>query len=129
MSASTEIKEELQQPIDSLTYSTFVKKFNEEYSESLNEQQKKLLGHYISSFSDNALQLKVFLNDEIARLKEALEKSKETSEVKENKPLKEKIEKVYSILDKTKEKEIDTETLEIVLNTQQLIEEIWENVD
>ena len=48
-------EENNQQPIDSLTYRTFVNKFNEEYSESLNESQKNLLGHYISSFADNGI--------------------------------------------------------------------------
>ena len=44
MSSSIDQQPQLQQPIDSLTYKTFVGKFNEEYSGSLNEEQKKLLG-------------------------------------------------------------------------------------
>ena len=59
MSSTPNKEETLQQPIDSIVYSTFVKKFNEEYSEKLNESQKKLLSRYISSFSDNGLSFKV----------------------------------------------------------------------
>ena len=44
-----------------------------------------------------------------------------------NPPLKEKVEEIYNILNNTKDREIDTQTLEIVLNTQQLLEEIENN--
>lgn len=125
MSASVEIMQETQQPIDSLVYNTFVSKFNEEYSESLNESQKTLLSTYVSSFEDNGIDLKVYLNEEIGRIKDKLNEIKQ-----ENKDtgLKDKIEKVYNILDETKTKQIDTETLEIVLSTQQLLEDL-ENGD
>jgi len=127
MSSSAEIPAEVQQPIDSLTYNTFVNKFNEEYSTVLNEGQKNLLGHYISSFADNGLELKVFLNEEIGRLKTELQSSKNKNNIQSNEMLKEKIEKVYNILDNTKNKEVDVETLEVILNAQQLIEEMEEN--
>jgi hypothetical protein len=127
MSSSAEIVKEVQQPIDSLTYKTFVSKFNAEYSDVLNEGQKNLLGHYISSFSDNGVEFKTFLNEEIGRLKTELQGSKEKNNIQSNEMLKEKIEKVYNILDNTKNKEIDVETLEVVLNTQQLLEEIEAN--
>lgn len=128
MSASIDTTEESLQPIDSLVYNTFAEKFNEEYKDLLNENQKSLLGNYVSSFVDNGLELKVYLNEEIGRIKETL------SEIKENKcgedsNLKEKITNVYNILDNTKQKEIDTETIEIVLNAQQLLEEIESNDD
>jgi hypothetical protein len=129
MSASVEIAQETQQqqPIDSLVYSTFVAKFNEEYSESLNENQKLLLNNYISSFDDNGIELKIYLNEEIGRLKQELNKANEKSV--DNPMFKEKLDKVYSILENTKNKEIDTETLEIVLNTQQLLEEMEKDDD
>lgn len=127
MSASAETVQESLQPIDSLVYNTFAQKFNEEYKDSLNESQKQLLGNYISSFVDNGLELKVYLNEEIGRLKESLNTIKE-NKCDSDSQLKEKVTKVYNILDKTKDKEIDTETIEIVLNTQQLLEEI-ENHD
>jgi len=129
MSASAEDNSSEQQPLDTLTYSTFVNKFNEEYASVLNENQKALLGNYISSFSDNGLELKVFLNEEITRLKEGLNKVKTIKEISSDDSLKEKLEEVYNVLDNTKNKEIDTETIEIVLNTQQLLEELENNAD
>ena len=125
MSASVEIVQETQQPIDSLVYGTFVTKFNEEYSDSLNENQKTLLSTYVSSFQDNGVDLKIYLNEEIGRIKGKLSELKNENQ---DSNLKEKIEKVYNILDNTKTREIDTETLEIVLSTQQLLEDL-ENGD
>ena len=124
MSASVETKQETQQPMDSLVYNTFATKFNEEYSETLNENQKQLLGNYISSFADNGLSLKTYLNEEIGRLKKEVVKIKKNQT---NPEITEKVTRVYDILENIKKKEIDTETLEIVLNTQHLLEEIQEN--
>lgn len=124
MSSSAETRQESQQPMDSIIYNTFVNKFNEEYSDLLSENQKQLLSHYISSFSDNGLELKVYMNEEISRLKTELLGKKEEVSISSDKVLKEKFEKVYTILDQTKTREIDTETLEIVLNTQQLLEDM-----
>ena len=125
MSASANTIQESQQPIDSLVYGTFVTKFNEEYSDSLNENQKTLLSTYVSSFENNGVDLKIYLNEEIGRIKGRLVEIKEENN---NSELKEKLEKVYNILDETKTKEIDTSTLEVVLSTQQLLEEL-ENGD
>ena len=127
MSSSVGEIKDVQQPLDALTYNTFVNKFNEEYKDVLSENQKDLLGNYISSFADNGIELKVYLNEEIGRLKQGIMKAKTIGEISSDKSLKEKLEKVYNILDNTKTKEIDTETVEIVLNTQQLLEELENN--
>lgn len=124
MSASVETKQEGQQPMDTIIYSTFVNKFNQEYSEKLNESQKELLTKYISSFSDNGIEMKYYLNEEIGSLKQKLKLCKNTPEISEDSSLKGKIDKVYSILESYKEKEIDTDLIELVLKTQELVEEI-----
>ena len=128
MSASAEAVQETLQPIDSLVFNTFAQKFNEEYKDLLSENQKALLGNYISSFSDNGIELKVYLNEEIGRIKDSLNALKK-NQIEDNSDLKEKISEVYNVLDNTKQKEIDTETIEIVLNAQQLLEEIENNGD
>tara|TARA_R110000787_G_scaffold14902_1_gene45817 strand:+ start:160 stop:990 length:831 start_codon:yes stop_codon:yes gene_type:complete len=127
MSSSVVVKEETQQPIDSLVYSTFVDKFNQEYSEALSEGQKTLLSHYVSSFADNGLELKIYLNEEIARLKGKLSEAQSAENNKDNIELSEKISKVHTILEETTERPIDTATLEVVLRTQDLLEEIENN--
>ena len=71
---TTKAKEVIQEmkPIDDITFRTFVDKFNTEYSGKLINEQKELLTKYISSFIDNGIELKVFLNEELGRLKRLL---------------------------------------------------------
>ena len=127
MSSSIEARTDEQQPMDSIIYSTFVNKFNEEYSNKLSENQKELLTKYISSFSDNGIEMKYYLNEEIGSLKQKLKECKNTPEISEDNSLKDKIDKVYSILESYKQKEIDTDLIELVLKTQELVEEIEAN--
>ena len=68
-------------PIDKLTFRTFINKFNSTY-ESLQEEQRNLLLQYIYSFSDDGMGLKIFLNEEIGRIKTVLKESLEMEEIK-----------------------------------------------
>ena len=68
--------------IDNITYMKFVEKFNEKYDSQLLSEQKQLLMYYVSSFADNALSLKIFLNEEINRLKTQLNLSLGVDEIK-----------------------------------------------
>ena len=111
-------------PIDSLTYKTFVSKFNEKYSGTLSEQQKALLSKYISSFSDNGLDLKIYLNEEIGRLKEKVESSLNTREVSEDAVMKQNTERVLSELKAYSKKEIDTNMIQSLLKIQDLVLEL-----
>ena len=91
MSSSVEDSKDRQQPIDSLVFNTFVNKFNEEYSTSLNENQKNVLGKYISSFSDNGLDLKLYLNEEIGSLKDQIKNLKTKDSFLKNEDLVSKV--------------------------------------
>ena len=64
--------------IDKLTYNTFVNKFNETYQHTLRPEQRNLLTNYITSFSDNGLGLKAFMNEELGRLKEEIQQLQES---------------------------------------------------
>ena len=117
-------KESKMKPIDSLTYKTFVSKFNEKYSGTLSEQQKALLSKYISSFSDNGLDLKIYLNEEIGRLKEKVESSLNTREVSQDAIMKQNTERVLSELKSYSKKEIDTNMIQSLLKIQDLVLEL-----
>ena len=124
MSASVETRQETQRPMDNIIYTNFVSKFNQEYNNMLKENQRELLGKYISSFSDNGVEFKFFLNEEIGNLKTKLINYKNNLTIREDEALKTKLDKVYSILESYKEKEIDSDLIEVVLKTQDLLEEI-----
>ncbi len=125
LSSEPEAKEESKmKPIDSLTYKTFVSKFNEKYSGTLSEQQKTLLSKYISSFSDNGLDLKIYLNEEIGRLKQEVENSLSAREISEDAAMKQSTERVLNELKGYAGKEIDTNMIQSLLKIQDLVLEL-----
>ena len=120
----SEDKQDSLEPIDNLVLNSFVNKFNDKYKEGLLENQKTLLNHYITSFADNGLGLKMFLNSEIARLKEELTVSLDKEIIKEDKDL---IEKTNQVLEKLSSFQMQAASAKVVLTvlkTQQLAEEI-----
>jgi hypothetical protein len=119
------IEENQMEPIDSLTYTTFVNKFNEQYGTSLLSEQKELLNHYITSFSHNDLETKIFLNREIGRLKESLDSAREVKEIKEDPEMLRKTQLVRERLEALSSvTELNKETLTLILKTQELIKEV-----
>ena len=111
--------------VDNLTYRQFVGKFNEKYDNKLLKEQKDLLQHYVTSFSDNSLQLKMFLNEEIARLKSKLNEAKEIACIKEDDDMMRKTEQVISKLEGFAKETINENVLFTVLKTQSLVQEIY----
>jgi len=111
-------------PIDNLTYKTFVNKFNEKYGSELLSEQKSLLTYYIGSFTDNGLELKVYLNEEISRLKNKLTQAMSLSEIKEDSEMFDGTKRVMEILDNCSKKPIDNEMVQEILKIQNLIKEI-----
>tara|TARA_Y100000034_G_scaffold88656_1_gene106426 strand:+ start:147 stop:971 length:825 start_codon:yes stop_codon:yes gene_type:complete len=114
-------------PIDDLVYKTFVKKFNDKYDENLIKEQKELLSKYISSFADNGLDLKVYLNEEIGRLKQIIEKSMKSGEIKKDLSMLESAKKVLNVIGDFRAKQVDANMLEKVLKIQNLVSEIQIN--
>ena len=117
--------EQNDEQIDNVVVSTFVSKFNQKYSSNLLEEQKELLTHYISSFTDNSLELKVYLNNEIERLKNQLQEAKSVNEIKNDNEMFGKLEQVIEKLESFSSKQIDDEVLLTVLKTQDLTKEIF----
>lgn len=124
MLSEQEKEKELLKPIDNLTYKTFVKKFNEKYNDSLLSEQKSLLKTYINSFSDNGIDLKIFLNDELPRLKESLQRSLETEEINSDNSMREGTQKVLDIIEGMKKRYVDNAFIHDVLKIQNLVREI-----
>ena len=120
---------ETEEPIDNIVFKTFVSKFNEKYDERLLEEQKNLLSHYIKSFSDNSLELKMFLNEEISRLKEKLKSAKKTEEINSDSAMSGKTQQILDRLDGYSQETISENVIMTVLKTQQLVKEIFEDVN
>ena len=114
----------IDEKIDKVLFKTFVEKFNDKYEVDLLQEQKELLTRYIVSFSDNALQLKYFLNEEIARLKEQLQQSTNIEEIKADSEMTQKTNKIIDRLSAYSKNGINEEVIFTVLKTQALVREI-----
>ena len=123
----SEDKQETLEPIDNLVLNSFITKFNEKYHRDLLENQKILLNYYITSFADNSLTLKTFLNSEITRLKETLSTSLGDEIIKQDKDLTDKTNQVIEKLNHFHHQGVDEKLILSVLQTQQLVEEITED--
>jgi len=109
---------------DNLEYKTFVNKFNSTYDRTLRTEQKNLLTNYIVSFSDNGVGLKSFLNEEIGRLKSAVQQ-----QIIENtgSPNNENFKKVKAKLDNYSKTPINQQMIEEVFYIQDLLAEVSKN--
>ena len=103
------------QHLDALTYKTYVKKFNEKYDNELLDEQKTLLTKYITSFNDNGVEFRYFLNEEVGRIKIIL-----SEKLDSNPELKGVLSK-FSVL---KTKQFSDSDLQMILKGQQLIKEL-----
>lgn len=118
------ISENPDSTIDDLTVRFFTDKFNEKYTGTLAEEQKQLLSYYITSFTDNAVGLKSFLNEEIARLKGTLERSTSDDIFTVDAEMTRKANQIVEKLDSFKKTEINDNVLLTVLKTQELVKEL-----
>ena len=111
-------------PINNLVLNSFVSKFNSHYSVLLKEQ-KELMQKYILSSIDNGLEFKIYLNEEIARLKRELSKAFLTEK---NEIMSSKIKSIEEQLKdySTKEKLHEDDIIKL-LKIQNLIKEINSN--
>tara|TARA_R110002153_G_scaffold68019_1_gene180869 strand:- start:851 stop:1666 length:816 start_codon:yes stop_codon:yes gene_type:complete len=110
--------------IDRLEFNMFTKRFNETYQNTLLVEQKELLSNFITSFSDNGLGLKSYLNFEIGRLKEAV-----TSEIVKtsNPSLLENFKKVKNKLESYSRIPLSESVVEEVFYIQDLLAEVKRN--
>ena len=109
--------------LDNLTYNSFIKKFNEKYTTLLKEQ-KDLLNQYITSFADDGFELRIYLNEELERLKSLIsDASQNTVE-----PLiSQKLDEVSEYLEEFRKREFVDNDLNKILKTQELVQELTQN--
>jgi len=111
--------------IDHIVVRAFTEKFNNKYDKGLLAEQKKLLTYYISSFADNALELKIFLNEEIARLKTQLEEARSAPNIKNDNEMLQKTDQIIARLNEFAHCSVDDTVLLTILKTQSLVKEIY----
>ena len=106
-------------PIDNLAYNSFIKKFNDKYGNLLSEQ-KEFLNHYITSFADDGFELRLYMNEEISRLKSVLASTMEADEGL----ISQKAGQVQEYLEEFRHRDFTDQDLNKVLKTQELVKEL-----
>ena len=120
-------KEAELKPIDNLVFKSFTKRFNEEYGDKLLQEQKELLTRYITSFDNNGIELKVYLEEEIGRLKEAVKKSFDTEEIQQDQTMQTNANKVLEMLESYKARKPDQQMIQEISKIQSLVREFQED--
>ena len=82
---------------------------------------------YVTSFTDNGLELKIYLNEEVTRLKKTLRESLNHKSIQNDMEVKEKTEQVLSIIDGFRKRKVDSRMVETILKIQGLVKEISED--
>lgn len=111
-------------PIDNLVFKSFVSKYNKEYSSGILNEQKELLNRYILSFSDNGVDVNIYLNEELGRLHGVLTDALASDEIKTDATMVESTKRVISMIDGFRETPVDKDLIEDVLKIQNLVSEI-----
>ena len=107
-----------------LVVNKFIEKFNARYNDTLLEGQKVLLNKFILSFLDSGADFKIYLNEEIGRLKEVVNSSLELQEIKEDSNMSGLTKKVLELIEDFKSLPINENTIKQVLRIQNLAQEI-----
>jgi len=115
---------QVMKPIDNVTYNIFVQKFNEKYGDSLNESQKTLLSKYIVLSSENSVEFKIYINEEIQRLKNVVKAIQKRKEVLLDESLSDKNKEVFDVLKGFKEQQISDDMIKKILKIQALAPEV-----
>jgi hypothetical protein len=112
------------EPVDSITYSIMIRKFNEKYSNNLNEHQKALIRTYLCSDKDDT-EFKVYLNEELGRLKGILSTQLQTNKnIIEDSVMVENGKKIMGILENIHINNYTDDMVQSVMKIQKLVEEM-----
>ena len=111
-------------PIDNLVFKSFVSKYNKEYSSGILNEQKELLNRYILSFSDNGVDVNIYLNEELGRLHSVLTDALTSAEIRTDATMVESTKRVISMIDGFRKTPVDKDLIEDVLKIQNLVSEI-----
>jgi hypothetical protein len=121
-----QIKAKQMPHVDKLVFKTVIENFNKTYDGELLQEQKDLLNNYIVSFGKNEIEFKVYLNEELGRLKDQVVLLKQNKVMLENNDLLRKLDEVRNALDKFQTKKINPIMLEKIMQIQKLAKEYSE---
>ena len=109
--------------IDNLVYEKFVENYNEQYEELLQEQ-KDLLKYHILSFTNDGVDFKLFVDNEINRVKKVLDECKDIHEIKNDKVMSENYKLAIDKVKQLMSEEISDGLIMNIMKLQKLAHEV-----
>jgi len=110
--------------VDNLVIRKFVDNFNSRYGAAMLREQKELLQKYIFSFRDNGVEFKLFLNEELGRLKTVIKNGLKIEEIEKDSVLQRKSKEVLTLMETFKEEPLSSAMVEKIVKIQHLASEI-----
>jgi len=110
--------------VDDLVYKKVVENFNKRYDGKLHDDQKELIAKYINFFESKNLEFKIYLNEEISRLKEEVKRMAESKEIKNDSEMLRKTSLLSEKMERFREQPIDDNLIKQVLKIQEITREI-----
>ncbi len=110
--------------MDKLVSKKVIENFNAKYDGELLTEQKNLINKFIVCAGARAMEFRVYLNEEIGRLKEEVSEAKDKDVFQEDSELSEKMSLVSEALNKFQTKKIDQALIHKVMQIQQLVKEL-----
>jgi len=116
-------KKEEKLKINDLVIKTAIKSFNKKY-DKLNENQKKLISKFLVKSEETEADLRLFVSEELSRIKNKLSSSLTIKEFAEDNIMKQKAQKTLLLIEETLKSEIGEEEVSLVLKLQELEKEL-----
>jgi hypothetical protein len=116
-------KKEEKLKINDLVIKTAIKSFNKKY-DKLNENQKKLISKFLVKSEETEADLRLFVSEELSRIKGKLSSSLTIKEFAEDNIMKQKAQKTLLLIEETLKSEIGEEEVSLVLKLQELEKEL-----
>jgi hypothetical protein len=110
-------------PIDRLVFKKVIENFNNKYSGQLLTEQQELLNRYVLSFDQTNIEFKVYMNEELTRIKAELNDLNSQALIKEDTDMVKKLEEVKDVVGRFQTKKIGPKMIQKIMSIQGLISE------
>lgn len=116
-------KKEDKLKVNELAIKTAIKMFNKKY-ENMNENQKVLISKFVTKREESEPELRIFVAEELNRIKNKISSSLTIKEFQEDLIMKEKARKTLTLIEEVLKNDIDEQEVSLILKLQELEKEL-----
>lgn len=108
---------------DALVLNRFIDRFNESYNDKLLKEQKEILSKFITH-TDDDLSFKIYLNEEINRLKQSINEALNNDLIKNNEEILTKTKSLNAVLNTFKVNNVNEDLIKKIMYIQEFVSEV-----